>query len=155
MLGGVDQVSPHETRPPRQPSGIELAQSAAGPGFNPQSRTASSIAQWYSASLECWRSRVQSPVKVRVLYSLVVQCWLRVLEVLGSIPSQEPPGQQPSGRVLASIARGPWFIPSQETRHTKDAIKMVPVLPLFSTEHSKGKILALSQELRQENKCNG
>ena len=28
---------------------------------------------------------------------------------------------------------------------------MVPVVPLFSTEHSKGKILALSQELRSEN----
>ena len=28
-------------------------------------------------------------------------------------------------------------------------------VPLFSTEHSKGKILALSQELRWENKCNG
>ena len=25
---------------------------------------------------------------------------------------------------------------------------MVPVVPLFSTEHSKGKILALSQELK-------
>jgi len=25
---------------------------------------------------------------------------------------------------------------------------MVPVVPLFSTEHSKGKILALSKELR-------
>jgi len=25
---------------------------------------------------------------------------------------------------------------------------MVPVVPLFSTEHSKGKILALFQELR-------
>jgi len=25
---------------------------------------------------------------------------------------------------------------------------MVPVVPLFSNEHSKGKILALSQELR-------
>ena len=32
---------------------------------------------------------------------------------------------------------------------------MVPVVPLFSTEHSKGKILARSQELRKENKCNG
>jgi len=32
---------------------------------------------------------------------------------------------------------------------------MVPVVPLFSTEHTKGKILALSQELRLENKCNG
>jgi len=34
------------------------------------------------------------------------------------------------------------------TCHTKDDIKMVPVVPLFSTEHSKEKILALSQELR-------
>ena len=33
-------------------------------------------------------------------------------------------------------------------RHTKNGIKMVPVVPLFSPEHSKGKILALSQELR-------
>ena len=32
--------------------------------------------------------------------------------------------------------------------NTKDVIKMVPVVPLFSTEHSKEKILALSQELR-------
>jgi len=53
----------------------------------------------------------------------VVQCWLRMREVLGSIPSQGP-------------------------RHTKEVIKMVPVVPLFGTEHSKGKILALSQELR-------
>ena len=28
---------------------------------------------------------------------------------------------------------------------------MVPVVALFSTEHSKGKILALSQEVRKEN----
>ena len=42
----------------------------------------------------------------------------------------------------------PGSIPSQGPRHTKDVIKMVPVVPLFSTEHSKGKILALSQELR-------
>ena len=39
-------------------------------------------------------------------------------------------------------------IPSQGPRHTKAVIKMVPVVSLFSTEHSKGKILALSQELR-------
>jgi len=38
-----------------------------------------------------------------------------------------------------------------QMRHTKDVIKMVPVVPLFSTQHSKGKMLALSQE----NKCNG
>ena len=55
--------------------------------------------------------------------SPVVECWLQVREVLGSIPSQGP-------------------------RHTKDVMKMVPVVPLFSTEHSRGKILALSQELR-------
>ena len=42
----------------------------------------------------------------------------------------------------------PGSIPSQGPRHTKDVIKMVPVVPLFSTEHSKTKILALSQELR-------
>ena len=58
----------------------------------------------------------------RLLDSLVVECWHRVLEVPGSIPSQGP-------------------------RHNKDVIKMVPAVPLFSTEHSKGKILALSQEL--------
>ena len=50
----------------------------------------------------------------RLLDILVVECWLRVREVPGSIPSQGP-------------------------RHTKDVIKMVPVVPLFSTEHSKGK----------------
>ena len=31
---------------------------------------------------------------------------------------------------------------------TKDVIKMVTVVPLFSTQHSKGKIMPLSQELR-------
>ena len=59
----------------------------------------------------------------RLLDSLVVECWLRVREVPTSIPSQGP-------------------------RHTKDVIKVVPVVPLFSTEHSKWKMLALSQELR-------
>ena len=38
------------------------------------------------------------------------ECWLRVREVPGSIPSQGPP-------------------------HTKEVIKMVPVVPLFSTRH--------------------
>ena len=46
----------------------------------------------------------------RLLDSVVVECWLRVREVPGSIPSQGP-------------------------RHTKDVMKMVPVVPLFSTEH--------------------
>ena len=36
------------------------------------SLTASSIALWYSAGFECGRSRVQSPVKDRLLDSLVV-----------------------------------------------------------------------------------
>ena len=62
-------------------------------------------------------------MEFRLLDSLVVRCWLRVREVPGSIPSQGP-------------------------RHTEYVIKMVPVVPFFSTEHSKGKILGLSQELR-------
>ena len=45
----------------------------------------------------------------RLLDNLEVECWHRVREVLGSIPSQGP-------------------------RHTKDVIKMVPVVPLFSTQ---------------------
>ena len=49
-----------------------------------------------------------------LLDSLVVECWLQVREVPGSIPSQ---GQ----------------------RHTKDVIKMVPVVSLFSTQYKKGK----------------
>ena len=48
------------------------------------------------------------------LDSLVVECWLRMREVPGSIPSQGP-------------------------RHTNDVIKMVAVVPLFSTQHQKGK----------------
>ena len=59
----------------------------------------------------------------RLLDILVVEWWLQVREVPGSIPSQGP-------------------------RHTKDVIKMLPVVPLFSIEHSKGRILALAQELR-------
>ena len=57
----------------------------------------------------------------RLLDSLVLECWLRVREVPGSVPSQGP-------------------------RHTKYVIHMVPVVPLFSTEH--WEILALSQELQ-------
>ena len=49
-----------------------------------------------------------------LLDSLVVECSLRVRDVPASIPSQGP-------------------------RHTKDVIKMVPVVPLFSTQHWKGK----------------
>ena len=46
----------------------------------------------------------------RLLDSPVVECWLRVREVPGSIPSQG-------------------------LCHTKDVIKMVPVVPLFGTQH--------------------
>ena len=48
--------------------------------------------------------------KYRLLDSLVVECWLRVREDPGSIPQQGP-------------------------RHTKDVIQMVPVVPLFGTQH--------------------
>ena len=57
-----------------------------------------------------------------LLDSLVVECWHRVREDPGSIPSQGP-------------------------RHTKDVIKMVPVVPLFSTNIKKGK-MSLSQDSR-------
>ena len=55
----------------------------------------------------------------RLLDSLVVECWLRVREVPGSIPSQGP-------------------------RHTKDVI----IVLLKMVAGSKREILALSQELR-------
>ena len=55
--------------------------------------------------------------------------------------------------MLASSAGVLGSIPSQGPRHTKDVIKMVPVVvPLFSST-LKREILALSQELRSENKC--
>ena len=50
----------------------------------------------------------------RLLDSLLVEYWLQVREIPGSILSQGP-------------------------RHTKDVIKMVLVVPLFSTQHGKGK----------------
>ena len=66
-----------------------------------------------------------SVLEDRLLDSLVLECWLRVQEVQGSIPSQGP-------------------------RHTKDVIKMVPVVPVFGTRHLK--TLALYQELRWDKK---
>ena len=47
----------------------------------------------------------------RLLANIVIECWIRVREVPGSIPSQGP-------------------------RLTKHVIKVVPVVPLFSTEHA-------------------
>ena len=52
--------------------------------------------------------------KTRLLDSLVVECWLHVREVPGSIPIQGP-------------------------RHTKDVIKMVPVVPCLALNIQKGK----------------
>ena len=84
------------------------------------------ITHYIKSIKQCLNKLQEVTIDHSILYhlldSLVVECWLRVREVPGSIPSQGP-------------------------RHTKDVIKMVPVVPLFSTEHSKVKILALSQEL--------
>ena len=55
------------------------------------------------------------------------------------ILTRYPPPRYPSGIVLASSAGGPGSIPRQGPRHTKDVIKMVPVVPLFSTNIQKGK----------------
>ena len=38
-------------------------------------------------------------------------------------------------RVMETMREVPGSIPSQGPRHTKDVITMVPVVPLFSTEH--------------------
>ena len=46
-----------------------------------------------------------------------------------------PPPQQPSGRMLASSVGGPGFNPQSRLLHTKDVLKMVPVVPLFGTHH--------------------
>ena len=56
------------------------------------------------------RTLAMSTIKYRLLDSLVVECWLRVRDDRGSIPSQGP-------------------------RHNKDVIKTIQVVPLFSTEH--------------------
>ena len=82
-----------------------------------QSKPICSI-NWYSTLLTYLTMPMKIPTVTdcghRLLDSLVVECWLRVREVPGSIPSQGP-------------------------RHTKDVLKMVPVVPLFSTQHWKGK----------------
>ena len=69
---------------------------------------------------------VKHIVPAFILDSLVVECWLRVREVPGSIPSQGP-------------------------GHTKDVIKMVPVVPLLSTEHtgsfSRNKIINVMDKI--------
>mgnify|MGYP007091348104 CR=1 FL=1 len=61
-----------------------------------------------------FQPQIQQKHWTLLLDSLVVECWLRVREVPGSIPNQGP-------------------------RHTKDVIKMVPVVLLFGTQHYKVK----------------
>ena len=75
------------------------------------------------------------------------------IDQLSTSSSMITPPQQPSGRVLASSVS--WFQPPSQGPHfTKDFINMVPVVPLFSPQHSKGEILALSEELRQDKNVN-
>ena len=67
----------------------------------------------YATSLNIVETKTKKHLPLfpnRRLDSLAVKYWLRVREVQGSIPNQGP-------------------------RHTKDVIKMVPVVPLFNTEH--------------------
>ena len=64
-----------------------------------------------------------------LLDSLVVECGLQVQEVQG-------------------------LILSQGLRHTKDVIKMVPVIPLFSTDDLKGNTGSFSR-IKLERKSNG
>ena len=75
------------------------------------------------------------------------------IDQLSTSSSMIMPPQQPSGRVLASSVS--WFQPPSQGPHfTKDVINMVPVVPLFSPQHAKGEILALSEELRQDKNVN-
>ena len=72
------------------------------------------FALWYKFWLAAV-TRCQSLAIInRLLDSLVVECWHRVWEFTGSIPSKGP-------------------------SHTNDVIKMVPEVPLFSTQHWEGK----------------
>ena len=61
--------------------------------------------------------------------------WCRCEEIMIG----QPPPRQPSGIITVQcqlrVREVPGSIPSQGPRHTKDVIKMVPVVPLFSTEH--------------------
>ena len=77
--------------------------------------------QWYPEAIS---------LRLPLLDSLVVECWLWVREVPCSIPSQGP-------------------------RHTKDVIKMVPVVPLFGTQHYKKRNTGSFSRIRIVKKCNG
>ena len=94
---------------------------------------------------QCWMCPIRSPHNRNVLYNLIARYRLSYYKSSSQWLNTQPPPRYPNGIVLASIAGS---IPSQGPRHTKDVMKTVAVVPLVSTEHSKGKILALSQELR-------
>ena len=63
-----------------------------------------------------------------------------------------PPPRYPSGIVLALSAGDPGFNPQSRIASYQRRYKNDTSSALFSTEHSKGKILALSQELRTQNR---
>ena len=60
-------------------------------------------------SSKCLQTTVNN---ASLLDSILLECWHRVREVTGSIPSQGP-------------------------RHTKVVIKMAPIVPSFSSQHKK------------------
>ena len=66
-----------------------------------------------------------------------------------------PPPRQPSGIGLASSAGGPGFNPQSRTASYQRRCKNGTSSYLVQHSTLKRKILALSQELRQENKSNG
>ena len=65
------------------------------------------------------------------------------------------PSPQPSGRVLASRAGGSAFNPQSRTASYQRRYNNGTSSSLVWHSTLKRKILALSQELRQENKCYG
>ena len=86
---------------------------------------------------DIWTTHISNVTKILSLYNLVQQSFSnRLLDCL----------------VVDCWQRVPGTLPSQGPRHTKDVIKMVPVVPLFGTQHWKREILALSQELRWDKK---
>ena len=94
-----------------------------------------------SLVVQCWLWVREFPGSIpshRLLDSLVVQCWLRVREVPGSIPSH---------RLLDSLVVQCWLrvqevpgsIHSQGRRNTKDIIKWYQQCPCLALNIQKGK----------------
>ena len=69
---------------------------------------------------------------IKMFLMKIIHCRQTIASVLIHVA---PPPRYPSGRVLAASAGGPGSISSQGPRHTKDVIKMVPVVTLFNTQH--------------------